>query len=532
MTSRSKHPEVYAARLWLSRLARRHSRELTRRLGGPARSRAILLLAGVLALNSADTGAIAAIAVQLESGLHIGNAKLGLLVTVSSLVGALATVPVGILTDRTKRVRLLSASIVLWGVAEAVSGFSSSFTMLVLVRLALGAVTASAGPVVASLTGDLFPANDRGRVYGYIITGEFVGAAFGLVVASAVSGWFGWRVGFVILAPPSLLLAWALYAYLPEPARGGQSHLERGASEIVSADQVNDEAAADEPAAKRQAEDDFVRRAVAARRIEPREETVEAAADPAHMSTRQALRYVLMVPTNVSIIIASSLGYFFFSGLRTFAVIYLRGQFGIGQTAAGALALVVAVGAVGGLLVAGRGADRRIRSGHVSARITVGAAGYIMAAALLLPALLSSNLAVALPLLVLAAAAVSAPNPPLNAARLDVVPAQLWGRAEGVRTALRNSLEAFAPLLFGLLSQAFGAGPASFGSSVTTTKAAAASARQAHGLQVTFLLMISLLAAAGVLLLVMRRHYAVDVASAGKAEQQAAEAAGAAKAAT
>ena len=95
MTFRSRHPRIYGTRLWFHRRVQRHSRELTRRLGGPARRRAILLLAGVLALNSADNAAIAAIAVQLEPALHIGNAKLGLLVTVSSLVGALASIPLG-----------------------------------------------------------------------------------------------------------------------------------------------------------------------------------------------------------------------------------------------------------------------------------------------------------------------------------------------------------------------------------------------------------------------------------------------------
>ena len=522
MTSRSKHPQAYATRLWLSRRVRRHVRDLDRRLGGPARRRVILLLAGVLALNSADTAAIAAVAVQLESGLHIGNAKLGLLVTVSSLVGALATIPVGALTDRSRRVRLLSASVVLWGVAETVSGLSASFTMLILVRLALGGVTATAGPMVASLTGDLFPARERGRIYGYIVTGELIGAGFGLVVASIVSEFLGWRAGFIILAPPSLLLAWALWAYLPEPARGGQSRLERGASEIVTAQQARGDMSGEAPAAEQRGGGDPVRRAVAARRIEPREAIVEAAADPAHMTMWQAVRYVLKVRTNVAIIAASSLGYFFFAGLRTFAVIFLRGRFGIDQTVAGVLALVVVAGAVVGLLTAGRVADQRISGGHIAARLTVGAAGYIVAAAMLLPALLVRNLALSLPLLIIAAAAIAAPNPPLNAARLDVVPAQLWGRAEGVRSAVRSSLEAFAPFVFGLLSQLFGAGPASFGSATSIRSSVAASAGQARGLQISFLIMLVPLAAGGVMLLVMRRHYAVEVASAGMAEQRAA----------
>ena len=146
----------------------------------------------------------------------------------------------------------------------------------------------------------------------------------------------------------------------------------------------------------------------------------------------------------------------------------------------------------------------------------VAAIGYLIAAALVLPALLSTSLVISLPLLIVAAAAISAPNPPLNAAQLDVMPAQLWGRAQGVGTALRNSLEAIGPLLFGVLAEAFVAGNVT----ISSTADKAGLAAQAHGLQVAFLLMLVPLAGAGVLLLVMRHHYAADVASAGESERQ------------
>ena len=145
-------------RPWLRRRARHHSDQLTDRLGGPPRRRVIVLLGLVLALSAADSSSVGAIAPQLQPALGIGTAELGLLVTVSSLVGALAAIPFGVLVDKTRRVNVLAASIVLWGVAEAVSGFSTSFEMLLLTRLLLGAVTATAVPAVASLTGDFFPA--------------------------------------------------------------------------------------------------------------------------------------------------------------------------------------------------------------------------------------------------------------------------------------------------------------------------------------------------------------------------------------
>src|ERR1700722_71799 len=187
-------------------LMRRGSEQLTDTVGGPARRKAILLLAGVLSLSGADVGAISALAPQLESALRVGNAGIGLLVTVSSLVGALTALPCGVLADRVSRTRLLSISIMVWGAAELLSAFSTSFVMLLGTRLALGAVMATGGPTVASLTGDLFPARERTRIYGLILTGKLVGAGAGVLLAGDIGAAVSWRVGLAILAIPSVAL--------------------------------------------------------------------------------------------------------------------------------------------------------------------------------------------------------------------------------------------------------------------------------------------------------------------------------------
>jgi len=89
----------------------------------------------VLALDSADKATIGATAVQLEQALHIGNTQVGLLVTVSTGIGALANLPVGVLIDRIDRTKLLSGAIAVWSAAMLLSGASTSFLMLLLTRL-------------------------------------------------------------------------------------------------------------------------------------------------------------------------------------------------------------------------------------------------------------------------------------------------------------------------------------------------------------------------------------------------------------
>lgn len=522
------HASISTAVQWVDSTIEEGVDRLERIVGGPTRLRVIVLLASVLGLDSADQGAIGAVAPSLERSLRISNVELGLLITVTALVGAAATIPLGNYVDRRARVRLVAGAIVLWAVAEAVSAVSVDYTMLLVTRVALGAVTAVAAPAVASLVGDLFPASERGRIYGFIVTGEVLGAGFGVLVAGLVSGWAGWRPALGVLALPSFALAYLLLHRLPEPARGGHSWIVRDAEAIPATREApgTDSPAlggADtaEPEARAGAAAGLAEQ-VARADVAPAEEIV-LEEDPSGWSLRDAIRYVVRVRTNVVMIVASSLGYFFYAGLKTFAVLFVRGHFQISQGFTVGLVIFVGAGAVLGLILGGRFADRRIGRGHLSARVNVGIVGYAVAAVVLAPALITTNLWIAVPLIVLAAAGIAAPNGTLDAARLDVIPAQLWGRAEAVRTVLRTLLEAFAPLIFGIVSELFGSSRAGFGVVGGGLHAAGATPREVSGLDDAFLIMLVPLFLSGLLLLWGRRTYPTDVASAGESQRRVAE---------
>jgi len=500
-----------------------HGRRFTDALGGAARRRVVVLLACVLGLQSADTGAIGSLAAPLETAFHIGNTELGLLVTVSTLIGAAATLPFGVVSDRANRTRLLETVIVMWGAATIVSAVSVSYVMLLVTRLALGGVVAAAGPAVASLVGDLFPADDRGRMYGFILTGELVGAGFGIIVAGSLSGFLGWRPALAVLGVPAFILAWAIWRWFPEPARGGQAQLAVGDTQIPT---ESDAADAHQAAGSDKADSDGPRDASEVEKqaeeyekrggIEPAEGAVLDG--PVDMSLWKAVRYVLRVRTNVALIVASGLGYFFLQGVETFAELFLRDRYGVGQSFASILFVLIAAGAVVGVLVSGRSADRLIHKGRTNARLTVAAVAYLAAAAAFIPGVLLPVIGATLPVLMIAAAFLGAVNPPVDAARLDVMPSALWGRAESIRTALRQVLQGFAPLIFGLTSAAFGGSGGSFGAGVNSA-ATHASTNGAHSLEYAFVVLSLPLLAAGIALWLSRRHYLLDVVAAHRSDQ-------------
>ncbi len=500
--------------------ARRVRGEVVKRVGGPARARVVTLFGAVLALNGADTATVGAVAPQLERALHIGNTKIGLLSSVALLVGAVFTIPVGLLVDRIKRVPVLAISIVLWSIASLVSAFAADYSSLLLSRLFLGAVTASAGPAIASLTGDYFPARERGRVYAYILGGEIAGTAAGFIICGSVASLLGWRAAFVLLAIPGFFLARELYRTVPEPLRGGQSRLEPGVENLQEA--VAASATRPPPAPEDTEEepgsdaDELAQEAVRQRGVEPDPRLV-LRKDPRTLGLVDAVRYILSIPTNVLMIISSSLGYFYFAGLSTFALLFVRGHYHASQATAELVLALLVGGAMVGTLVSGRVTDELLRRGHLDVRVWVPALCYLGAAGLLIPGVVGSHLTPAVWFDVAGAALLSAANPPLDAARLDIMPAGLWGRAESTRTVLRSLAQALAPLLFGGLADLI-AGIAPEQAPVGTHPGVI-SPGGARGLEICFLLMLGTLAAAGIFLLRARHTYPRDVATAAASRQ-------------
>lgn len=458
--------------------------QLREAMGGGTRMRVICVLACVLGLSGADTATVGASATELRRSLHISNTDIGVLVAVTSLVGALASLPFGVLADRVRRTWTLGAAILLWAIAMFWSASVSDFHHLLVARLFLGAVTAAAGPLVASLVGDYFPASERGRIYGFVLAGELLGAGFGFAVAGDIAV-LSWRAAFLVLAIPALVLSWMVFR-LPEPARGASGVLER-------------ELAFDarEPRGKAEADPGPTDAQVLAREhgIDPDPDLV-IGGTARHIGIIAATRHVLRVRTNIVLIASSACGYYFLAGVQTFGIEFVQHQYGINQALANALLLALGGAAVLGVFAGGIFGDELLRRGHLTGRITASALAASLTALAFVPAIFTRSVFTALPYLIVAGFALSAQNPPLDAARLDVMPSRLWGRAESIRTLLRALAQALAPLLFGVVSDdVFGGGRS--------------------GLQWTFAVMLVPLAASAALLFYARRFYPQDVATAG-----------------
>lgn len=456
------------------KLWRRTRDWLAKRVGGPERLRAIALLAMALGLDGADLGAVGSMSTILEHHFSISKAQVGLLVSVSKGIGIFSTLFFGSVVDRLNRTRLLSWIIGLWGVAMVVCGAATSYHFLLIGRLILGAVAAATLPCVASLIGDFFPGQERGRIYGYVLSGEMLGTGVGFIVCGELAQLW-WRLGFWVLLIPSLALAWFIRK-LPEPERGGQGELP------VQGARQNE-----------QERERLLDKKVAEAGIKPRPRLVRDE-NPAGKSIWWAIWFVLSIPTNAVLIIASALGYAFFAAVRTFGIQYAQAGYHLAHTDAVGMLGLLGIGALTGVWVGGRLGDRLLETDHLKARVQLATIFFWSSVLCFFVGFYFQDLWLSIILFIMSAFSLGTVNPPLDAARLDILHPTLWGRAESVRMVFRDIGEAASPVTFGWLVKDFGGG--------------------AMGLRDGFLIMLIPLAIAGALALITLRTYLPDAAAA------------------
>jgi MFS family permease len=434
------------------------------RAGEPSRYPLFVLMM-ILAVDQADRFLLSAVFPLVKEEFRLSDSQLGTLSAAYVVVATLGVVPLGILADRVNRTKLIAWGTAVWSWAMIFTGLATSYLSLFAARMFLGSAEATNGPSGFSYLSDQYPVHRRARILAIYQIGSIAGfimLPFGGVVADL----WGWRTAFHIYAVPGFILA-VLAWRLPEPRRGMSdvAHLSL--------------------------------------------ETYEAGTDSAYarMSTIQAFKTVLRIPTVLISVVANGLASFFIAGLGIWAVMFLVRYHDMSVSVASASLVILALAAVVGALSGGYLGDLLVARGMAAGRLQVAAAAKIVGVLLLTPAFLVESTALMLVLFGLGAVTLTMPNPPLAAVRADVVHPDLRGRSASVTSMVNAIAGAASPLIFGLLSDSI-------------------------GLRAAFVMTLPLMALGGVVLLVlgprflgpdmdqMQRQLAGEVATSGAGEQR------------
>jgi predicted MFS family arabinose efflux permease len=180
---------------------------------------ALFVLFAINLMNFFDRQIIGGVGEGIRREWGLSDTALGLLGTVFTLLYAVVGLPLGRLSDRMERRRILSGGVFVWSLLTAASGIARNFSQLIVARLGVGVGEASCSPASTSLIGDLVPTERRSRAVAIWM----LGLPLGLGLANGAGGWilqnWGWRNAFYLAAVPGLLCA-ALALMMREPERG------------------------------------------------------------------------------------------------------------------------------------------------------------------------------------------------------------------------------------------------------------------------------------------------------------------------
>jgi len=180
---------------------------------------ALIVLFAINLVNFFDRQIIGGVGEGIRREWGLSDTALGLLGTVFTLLYAVFGLPLGRLSDRTARRRILAAGVFVWSLLTAASGMARTFSQLVAARLGVGIGEATCSPASTSLLGDFFPTTSRARAVAIWM----LGLPIGLGLANGAGGWilqnWGWRNAFYVAGVPGLLCAVAALR-MREPRRG------------------------------------------------------------------------------------------------------------------------------------------------------------------------------------------------------------------------------------------------------------------------------------------------------------------------
>jgi predicted MFS family arabinose efflux permease len=180
---------------------------------------ALFILFVINTLNFFDRQLLGALGEPVRKEFHLSDTSLGLLGTVFTLMYAVVGLPLGRLSDRWLRTRLVALGTVFWSLLTAASGVAQSYSQLFIARLGVGVGEAVCAPASQSLLGDLFPPQQRARAMGVFMLGLPAGLFLAYVSAGAIGAAWGWRAAFLFACVPGIVFG-LLALRIPEPVRG------------------------------------------------------------------------------------------------------------------------------------------------------------------------------------------------------------------------------------------------------------------------------------------------------------------------
>ena len=186
------------------------------------RAYVLAVLFVIYGINLLDRGLVGLLQEKIKPEFGLSDFELGLLGGPAfALCNTLAGLPMARLAERFNRVNVLAACVALWSAMTALCGMAVSYPMMLLARFGVGVGEAGCLPPSQSMIADYFPANKRAAANSIFLASIPVGGILGAAIGGIVGDLYGWRIAFIALGIPGIVIALISILTVKDPPRAG-----------------------------------------------------------------------------------------------------------------------------------------------------------------------------------------------------------------------------------------------------------------------------------------------------------------------
>jgi MFS family permease len=179
------------------------------------------LLTVVYVFNFLDRQVVNILGEAIITDLGLSDVQFGMLSGIAfAVIYATLGMPIARWADAGVRRNIIALAITVWSGMTALCGMAQNFWQLFLIRTGVGIGEAGGSPPAHSIISDIFPANRRATALSIYSLGIYGGILIGYAAGGYLASAFNWRIAFVIVGLPGLLLALMVRFLIHEPPRG------------------------------------------------------------------------------------------------------------------------------------------------------------------------------------------------------------------------------------------------------------------------------------------------------------------------
>jgi len=197
----------------------------------------VIVLFGLAnAIAFMDRGFLNLVVEPIRQSLKLSDVQVGVLIGPAFILFySLVALPIGWLSDRLSRKKIILVGALFWSVCMSWTGVASRFSQILSARMGIGVGEATLNPAAISIISDLAPRNAVSRAVALFIAIGALGAGLGSLLGGLLLGWLArahavsglpvigamtpWRQAFIILGLPGLILVLLMGVMVREPDR-------------------------------------------------------------------------------------------------------------------------------------------------------------------------------------------------------------------------------------------------------------------------------------------------------------------------